>query len=661
MATPAVPSDPSALPSSDSGLTIERTGGDRQHRQVSTLWPHQREAVEAACRTLAEGGRATQVLSCGTGKTRIGAHVAVRLAARGRRLILAPTVMLLAQMLREYRLAVGDAALGRVLVVCSDSGAAQRAGLEELHALRVQVTTDSAIIAGVASSTGPVTVLSTYASLPAICEAHRLNRLPRWHLVIADEAHRTVLGQEWGRIHDDDQIPAERRLYMTATPRQLVGKRGELDVVGMEDESVYGPTISRLKYCTARNLGLSADYRLVVSAITDAQLRALTDQTRGRAGLQVRGKRIPARMLAAQIALLRAAAQYGLRRVITYHTTTDDARHFAATLPDIATLLPAPLRPAALWADHVRYTQSADARYHRLERLAAGVDDGLAVLANARLLAEGTDVPAVDAIMFVDRRRSVIDIIQAIGRAVRLDGRTDKIASIIVPLLADPGADPAAAMESSDFAAVWEVVRALRSHDEDLAADLDRRRRDRARRDHEPRPIRWLHVDGADVPEAFVRAVSVGVVESASASWQEYYGAACSYAASQGDLLIPLEWLSETGLRVGVWLRKQRWLYACGALASERVALLEAIGMVWAPRQSAWERNYAAAATYHARHGHLDVPPEHIEDGVRLGQWIKNLRRRADRLTAAQRQLLDDLGMSWKPREDALRRMSWAH
>jgi predicted helicase len=154
------------------------------------MWPHQREAVETACKVLAEGGRATQVLSCGTGKTRIGAHVATALAAHGRRLVLAPTVMLLAQLLREYRAAVGDAALGRVLVVCSDSGAAQRAGVEELHALQVHVTTDPAMIAATASLSGPVTVLSTYASVPTLSRAHHEHDLAGWDLLIADLTNR---------------------------------------------------------------------------------------------------------------------------------------------------------------------------------------------------------------------------------------------------------------------------------------------------------------------------------------------------------------------------------------------------------------------------------------------------------------------------------------
>ncbi|WP_433513790.1 Helicase associated domain protein [Nonomuraea sp. CA-143628] len=620
---------------------------------MSGMWadklrPHQLEAVEVGYKSLVDGGRATQVLSCGTGKTRIGAVLAATLAAEGLRLVLAPTVMLLAQLLREYRATVGDSALGRVLVVCSESGAAERAGVEELQNLHVQVTTDPAVIASAASPGGPVTVLSTYSSVGALSRAHHEHGLPAWDVVIADEAHRTVGGEEWRRVHNDGDLPARRRLYMTATPRRLQGERRDSDAVGMDDEAVFGPTIYRLGYGTARDLGLSADYRLVVSLVTDAQIRAVTDQTHGRAAVHVCGKRIAARMLAAQIAMLRTAAQYRIKRAISYHNTNDDARHFAATLPAVADLMPDDCRPTGLWADHVRYEQPAHVRHQRLEQLASGVDGGLAALANARMLGEGVDVPAVDAVLFADPRRSTVDIVQAIGRALRTGGQTDKVATIVVPLLADPGANLAAEMEGSDFAPLWEVVRALRGHDEDLAADLDRRRREHARRDHQPRAIRWLSVEGADVPETFARAITVGVVESATASWEEYYGAACAYAEANHDLLIPQDWVSETGLRVGVWLKSQRTLFSRGTLRPERIKLLNAIGITWSVTEADWRRRYAALVAYHRERGNIDVSTKYVTpDKIRLGAWLNSIKSRQDSLTVEHRALLDALGMKW--------------
>ncbi|GAA1613072.1 hypothetical protein GCM10009733_006420 [Nonomuraea maheshkhaliensis] len=295
------------------------------------LRPHQLDAVEQTLKAFADGDRVTQVLSCGTGKTRIGAVVAAELAPTELRLMLAPTVMLLAQLLREYHLTLGDAALGTVLVVCSALDAAERAGVEELQALHVRVTTDPTVIAATVSRPGPATMLSTYASVATISRAHHEHAMPPVDVLVADEAHRTVSGPQWRRVHDDTHLPARKRLYMTTTPHRLLGARRDADAVDMDDETVYGPTVYRLGYWTARDLGLAVPYRLVVSLVSDAQIRAITDQTHGRAAMHVRGKTI-----AAQIAMLRAAATYSVARAITYHNTNNDAQHFATTLPEVA-------------------------------------------------------------------------------------------------------------------------------------------------------------------------------------------------------------------------------------------------------------------------------------------------------------------------------------
>jgi predicted helicase len=72
---------------------------------------------------------------------------------------------------------------------------------------------------------GRVTVLATYANLPTIAAAHRLHGLGACELAVVDEAHRLAPhgAKPWAVIHWDAQIPAVRRLYLTATPRIMTG------------------------------------------------------------------------------------------------------------------------------------------------------------------------------------------------------------------------------------------------------------------------------------------------------------------------------------------------------------------------------------------------------------------------------------------------------
>lgn len=630
-----------------------------------TLWPHQVEAIEQACKALGDGGRATQVLACGTGKTFVGAHTAAALAARGQRLILVPTVTLVVQLVRAYRAALEPSVLGRVLAVCDERKVAVgQVDIEELEAQQVQVSTDPRVIAQVVSDSRPVTVVSTYQSLAALTSAHHHHAMPEWDVVILDEAHRTVGGKHWSRANDDAFLPARRRLYMTATPRLITGAGANRDLAGMDDESVYGPTIYRLGYASAIELGLLAPYRLVASIVTDADIRLLTDESDGRTAMRLGRTVISARMLAAQIALLRAAGTYGVTRAISYHSSVADARHFAATLPGVAQTLPTGSSPFKVWASHLHAEHPHAIRHTRLERLAEGVDEGLAVLSNARLLSEGVDVPAVDAVVFADPRHSTVDIIQAIGRAVRLGGRPGKVATIIVPILAEPGTDVETAFASSAYAPVWRVMRALRSHDDELAAELDQLRRhgtDENSTGGGQRIARWLHIDGIEVSERFVNAITVRMIESATAAWEEFYGAAIAYYEEHGDLLVPNRWVTDTGVGLGQWLHTQRTLRKRGHLRPERIRLLDAIAMVWSPHEAAWERGLAAAARYHEQHGHINVPQSFVDsDGYKLGDWI--LARRADysrkRLDPARVRSLEALGITWQ-RAKQVQDASW--
>lgn len=626
------------------------------------LWPHQWEAIELACKALADGGRATQVLACGTGKTRIGAHAAAALAPRGQRLILAPTVTLLAQHLREYRATLGPDLVGRVLAVCRHHlTTAGQAGIEELEAQHVPVTTDPRLIAETVSGDGPVTVAATYQSLKALHRAHRDYAMPPWEVVVCDEAHRTVGGTVWSKAHDDEFLPARRRLNMTATPRLVTGRATDADLVGMDDESVFGPTIYRLGYATAIELGLLAQYRLVVSIVTDADIHVLTDESIGRTAMRLGSTVIAARMLAAQIAVLRAAAEYGVTRAISYHAGIDDARHFAATLPRVAQELPEGAGPRTVWAEHLRSEHPADIRHRRLSQLAEGAEGGLAVVSNARLLSEGVDVPAVDAVVFSDPRYSTVDIIQAIGRAVRLGGRPDKIATIIVPILAEPGIDVETALSGSAYAPVWQVMQALRSHDDELAAELDKLRRHGIGPGGRQRVARWLQVDGIDIDENFVNAITVRLIKSATAAWEEFYGAAIAYTEEYGDLLAPQDWVTDTGLGLGQWLNSQRTLYKRNKLRPERIRLLEDIGMVWSPKDALWEIGYAAAVRYQAKHGNLNPPQPYVDDdGYKLGSWLANQRTyyRSGTLQPERVRRLEALGITWNIR-DAKRDSRW--
>lgn len=627
------------------------------------LWPHQREAVEAAVTTLAGWGRATVVAACGTGKTRVGAEVAASVAAQGRVLVVVPTLELLAQTLHAWRVDCGAVSLGTVVAVCSDHTVAYVRQLD-LRAEGAAVTTDPAELGALTRGPGRVTVASTYQSLPTLVAAHANHGMPAWDVIVADEAHRTagVAGRPWAAVHDNDLLPAARRLYMTATPRVMgTVPVGDCEVASMDDEATYGPICYRLPFAQAIELGLLADYRLVVAVVSDDEVRRRAEAHAEAARLfRAGGVAVSPRLLATQIAVLRAAARYQLRSVISYHQRVHDARWYAAALPHAYQLLEESERPArSVWAAHLDGTQTIDVRRPRLHRLRDPGED-LVCLSNVRVLTEGIDAPAVDAVVFADPRRSVIDAIQAVGRSLRRGGRRDKTATVIVPVLLDPTGDPEDALDGSAFAPVWQVIRALRAHDDGLAARLDQLRQHLG--DYGQKPsieLPWLHLPGEMVPDTFVHAINVHAVRTATPAWEEHYGAARQFYCDHGHLRMSKDHRTPSGLRTGQWLANQRAFHARGALSPQRAARLEAIGMTWSPLDEQWDRAYAHAEAFHATHGHLRIPGTYkTPDGFGLGSWLKDQREHHRRgiLDPRRRERLNHLGIDWEPAEAAWQR-----
>ncbi|MFE7800385.1 Helicase associated domain protein [Nocardia sp. NPDC057440] len=613
------------------------------------LWPHQAEAVEKICVELGERGRATAVAACGTGKTLIGAECSVRLVPAGAVLIVVPTLELLSQTALSYVSHLGSAA-GVIAAVCGDKQVTDPAA--ELTRLSAAVTTDPAVIAGFAARAERVTVFATYASLPVIIAAHAQNGLGCWGLVVVDEAHRTagVRGQ-WAQIHENRLVPATRRLYLTATPR--IRTLGGTDSVSMDDPTVFGRQVFQLPFAAAIESGLLADYRVAVVTVTDAEVAKLTAARRL---VSVEGRAVSARMLGMQVALVKAVRDYGLRRVITYHGRVMAATRFATGLAAAIDLLPADDRPP--WEVRARWVSGDMPPQHRRAALAAlqHPGDSTVVVSNARVLAEGVDVPALDAVMFADPRDSVTDVVQAVGRALRRGGETGKIATIIVPIFLTEGENPQAALDGSDFDTVWRVVRALRAHDERIADYLDHRRQLSRPGLPEPRETGYLpnllQIDGAParVSDAFHRAILLRTVATTTSPWWENYGALVSFHAEFGHADVAYDYRTPDGYQLGRWLGRCRREYKAATLRADRVAKLEALGVDWDPFTTRWETGIAALHRFRAEHGHLSVAADYRSaEGHRLGEWLVQCRtrQRAGKLSAERVAELEALGVDW--------------
>ncbi|KIF67172.1 helicase [Streptomyces sp. AcH 505] len=603
------------------------------------LRPHQAEAVTAAVKVLRDHTRASVVAACGTGKTLIAARTSARLAARGRVLVLVPTLDLLSQTVRSWHAAGRK---GPAVAVCS-----ARQAIEHPSAGDIPMTTAPAELAArTQAGNGPVTVYATYASLTAIITAHHSYRLPAWDLVVIDEAHRTAgrLGKAWAGIHHDDQVPAARRLYLTATPRiwDPETDRSDTPVASMDDETLFGPVAYRLTLSDAIDLGLLADYQILVPVVADTDLRDWlpTAPGAGADGLRLAGH---------QVAVLRAIHDHRLRRILTFHHRVTDARAFATTLTDTAAALPAHLQPDGLWSQWISGTHPPRVRRRILLEFAQHKNPATpAVLANARVLGEGIDVPSIDAVVFADPKNSPVDTVQAVGRALRQQPGAGKKATLIVPVYLTPGEDPDDLLAADAYTPLWRTVQALRAHDERLTARLADPRTHRPTLASDD-PGNWLRFDRPTQAEEVALALTLRVLAPKSSEWRRGLAASRSYRHTHHHLDVPQTYQDPTGYPLGRWLTWQRHLHAKDTLDAVRVHALERLGIIWDPRQQAFDRALAHAAAYAARHGHLAAPVEEIHDGFPLGRWLATQRTRAQSLTDQRSAALTALDRWWNP------------
>ncbi|MFF3113601.1 Helicase associated domain protein [Kitasatospora sp. NPDC057904] len=669
----------------------------------------QKDAVAAAVREVKDGGRATVVAATGSGKTLIAANCARRLAARGRVLVMVPTIELLEQTAEAWSLRGGRR--GLAVAACSREEALESA--EAGGRVHARVTTQAPRIADLvaAEKAGePVTVYATYASLERIVQAHHLYGLPEWDLVVIDEAHRTAgsEGKAWAAVHDDAQVPVKRRLYFTATPRIADDRRakdGLADLAdgaeklpalcSMDDETVYGKTCFTWTLGQGIEHGYLADYRVLVPVVTDEDLRELLHLP-AVADLRPQRSNEELLRLALQIAVLRAVADLELRRVITFHSRVSAAREFAGTLLEASELLEDAERPERIWAKAVAGTDRLkDRRGAFAEFKAHTGEDGeeCGILCNSRLLTEGIDVRSVDAICFADPKSSVIDIVQAVGRALRQSYREGKISWVIIPVyLPTPevGDDTAAAVpaevydageavkaeadaeiEASSFRTIWRVLRALAAHDARVVGRITELRAHRSQgtahttaakpaegeteagEGEQPpapveSPIEWLKINARHHAARILQTVKLRAFNPRAVEWQRMHAVAARFRIEHGHL-DPTD-KAQHGELIS-WLTRQRHLNGQGLLNAARVSELDALGMIWSKNANAWERGYAYAAAFHHQHGHLAIPATAKLDDYAVGAWMRRQRKAAG-LTTDQAAKLDALDELWRLEPD---------
>lgn len=482
------------------------------------LREHQQSALNAVAAGLKEAERGKLIMACGTGKTFTGLKIAERLAGKGKRvLFLVPSLSLLSQTLTEWT-QESEIPL-HSFAVCSDSDVGKRRKAEDdavqvfTHELRYPATTKADRLAAEMQKRHDdehmSVVFSTYHSIDVISRAQHEQGLAPFDLVICDEAHRTTgatFDEEdestFVRIHDADYIRATKRLYMTATPRiygdnaKIKAESGEVTLCSMDDEALYGKELFVINFSEAVQRGLLTDYKVLVLTVEESVINRRLQEM-----LKDENNQLKVDDAAKIVGCWKALAKQGLheqligddepmKRAVAFCQVISPnykgTKHKVSSV-NIANMFQSVVEAyqeseeideasrLICEAEHVDGGMNASAKEAKLKWLKDEPPANTCrILSNVRCLSEGVDVPALDAVLFLTPRNSQVDVVQSVGRVMR-NAPGKKRGYVVLPVVIPAGMEPHEALnDNQTYKVVWQVLQALRSHDDSFDAMINK-------------------------------------------------------------------------------------------------------------------------------------------------------------------------------------------
>ena len=628
--------------------------------------PHQLEALDAVEDGFKNNDRGQLIMACGTGKTYVSLWVKERISANST-LILVPSLNLLSQTLGEWTFAAAEPF--EVMCVCSDKTVVKKSDQDELiesvRDFSFPVTSNIEEIRKFLNNNNHKVIFSTYQSSPLITEAQNIDETKSFDLAIADEAHRCTgtMDGTFTSILDGKLIKSKRRLFVTATPRTYksnIKKRAEergVEISGMDDESVFGKVFYSLPFGKAIDRELLTDYQVVIIGVNKPMIYSWIKK---RELIKTESGEITnAESLAEQIGLFKALKEYDLKRIISFHSRVSRAENFSLFANEVINCIQEDHLPkGVIWTDFVSGKMSSYERKIKLDKLNELSEGDRGLLANARCLSEGVDVPALDGVAFIDPKGSEVDIVQAVGRAIR-KSQGKKTGVIFLPVFIQGGQDAESSIDASNFKSFWSVLKALKSHDDILSFELDQLRTNLGRSQNKVKVegIQKIIIDlPRQISESFSESLNTIIVEKTTESWHFCYGLLCDYFEKNGHSNVPDLFKTEDDFSLGRWVAGQRMKKRKEELSLDKIEKLNELEFVWDYNKDAWETSYAYLKQFYKNNGHSMVTKNFkTVDGFKLGFWVRKQRAdgRNGLLSADKMDKFNKLDFVWEPADES--------
>lgn len=494
--------------------------GDLSRTTKKTLRQHQTDALNNTHNHFLENDRGKLIMACGTGKTFTSLRIAENETnGKGLILFLVPSIALLGQTLREWSADANEPI--KPICICSDSRITRQRGNSNddtdfsVVDLAFPASTDvKSVIKQFkaidrTSKKGMTVVFSTYQSIDVIANAQRHllnenNNNAIFDLIICDEAHRTtgvtLAGNDesaFVKVHDNDFLQANKRVYMTATPRlfsddsKSKADMNDAEICSMDDETKYGKEMYRIGFGEAVEKGLLADYKVLVLTLSENDIPQAVQKMVANSENEINSDDASkligclnalSKQVLGDNGLIKDVDPEPMKRAVAFCQNIKISKKVTNTFNDTSDVYLDSVEPkqreklVSVSSNHIDGSMNAPQRDELLGWLKSTSADSneCRILTNVRCLSEGVDVPSLDSVLFLSARNSQVDVVQSVGRVMR-KAPGKKYGYIIIPVVVPSDVEPSKALDDNDrFRVVWSVLNALRAHDDRFNATINK-------------------------------------------------------------------------------------------------------------------------------------------------------------------------------------------
>jgi len=557
-------------------------------------------------------------MACGTGKTRVAYELS---KTYNKIVILVPSLYLLSQFYVKFKYNDNINKIAKhYLLMGTEIDASNSTGYI--------LTTDENEIAQSIMKNEQIIIICTYQSQNILHKVLTKKRGKNIDLMIFDEAHKTAGGDDsksfalFLKTNEELKVCIKRRLFLTATERLIKNSEGDEELYSMDNEAKYGKQIYNYPMGKAITDGILVDYR-VIFPLVDGKVKEDILQQKY-IGLKTGDllKEYPADLLMCAIMIKKMFDENEIRNLLTYHSSINFANKFAELLRYLGLN-----NAAALHGEH-----SIKLRNNTIEEFRKNGG----VICSVRVFNEGVDIPFCDSVCFVNGRESKIDIIQCIGRCLRLyNGK--KIATIILPVIID---DKKEVINDNDY--IFQIIRAISDNDFRVYDEIKNRGKSKGCgrlvfKDYTYSKTESITIDMNELCNEIELQVLGRLDMIMRLSWNQWFQILVNYRKSENRL--PYDKEVHIGYSIGNWCMNQRQDKRIGKLSDEKIKILESLDIwVWEVYNDLWKKHYNAVIEYSEKFGM--IPKDRCKyNGLSLGQWCQDQRKRRSKNKVSEERL----------------------